>query len=722
MKKCLFTALLLSFSMTMCFAKPTPKPDEGMWLPMFFKQLNYATMQKMGLHLTAEQLYSFNNSSLKDAIVQMGNFCTAEVVSDKGLMFTNHHCGYDAIASQSTVEHDYLKNGFWAYSTDQELPIEGLTVSFLVRMDDVTKEILGEYANELDKIKYATEINERITAMVKEKSENGRYTVDIKPFFEGLEYYMFIYETFSDIRLVGAPPSAIGKFGGDTDNWMWPRHTGDFSIFRIYADKDNKPAKFSKDNVPYKPKHFLPVSIKGVNKGDFTMIWGYPGSTERYMTSYEVDNTIKVSDPAVIDAGGYMLPTMKKMMDRDEAISLKYASDYASMMNLWKNKQGELRGLKRLDVYGKKLAIEKRLASWIGQDPARKERYGSVFADLENACQAIAQSPQEKYSWYGNLGLMTAQRALMAFRITKNFEFFAAMDKDKQEMVKERMFAALSAQGTQHFEAYDQETEKEMFRALVTMLYDLNNNGFATKINKEGGIDKFVEKAFKKSVFATKESFDKFMKKPNPKTLNTDMIATVAMEAYHLIVNENEATTADNNALNLSKARMAFVEALREMDKSLVQYPDANFTMRMTYGQVLDYYPADAIHYDFITTIDGVMEKEDPTSDEFTVPSKLKELYNKKDFGQYADKDGKLVVCFLSNNDITGGNSGSPIINGDGELIGLAFDGNWEAMSGDIAFEPELQRTINVDARYVLFIIDKFAGAKNLIDELTIKK
>ena len=335
MKKNIFSLMALMLAFSAVFAKPVPKPDEGMWLPMFFKQLNYADMQKKGLRLTAEELYSFNNSSLKDAIVQMGNFCTGEIVSEKGLMFTNHHCGYDAIASSSTVEHDYLTNGFWAYNMEEEIPIPGLYVSFLVRMEDVTKDVLQNHIDDADKSMYKDEIQKRITELEKNNSENGRYNVEIKPFFDGLEYYMFVYEVFHDVRLVGAPPSAIGKYGGDTDNWMWPRHTGDFSIFRVYASKDNTPAEYSKDNVPYKPKHYLPISLKGVEKNDFTMIWGYPGSTERYMTSYEVRNTMEVSDPSVIAAGQALLPVMKSMMDKDNAVMLKYASDYASYMNLW---------------------------------------------------------------------------------------------------------------------------------------------------------------------------------------------------------------------------------------------------------------------------------------------------------------------------------------------------------------------------------------------------
>ena len=726
MKKKLVSFVVMAIAFTATFAKSVPSPDEGMWLPMFFKQLNYSTMQKMGLRLTAEELYDFNHSSVKDAIVQMGNFCTGEIVSDKGLMFTNHHCGYDAIASASTVEHDYLTNGFWAYSLEEEIPIPGLYVSFLVRMEDVTKDVLQDHINDAQKSKYADEIQKNIAALQEKFSENGRYRVEIKPFFEGLEYYMFIYEVFTDVRLVGAPPSAIGKYGGDTDNWMWPRHTGDFSIFRVYASKDNTPADYSKDNVPYKPKHFLPISIKGVEKNDFTMIWGYPGTTQRYMTSYEVKNTIDIDDPSCIAAGQALLPVMKSMMDKDNAVRLKYASDYASYMNLWKNKKGELRGLKRLDVYGKKKAIEDRLAEWIEQDNSRKERYGTLLSDLQSCYQAIAASPATKYSWYGNLGLTTSKTALTAFRVYMTILQAEDIMKEDKEMA-ERVKQALSQEMSNVFASTDPATEKQMFKALCNLLYSIPveegrpaGMTYLFEDKYKGNIDKLVDDAFSKSVFANEKNFNKFISNPKTKKLEKDLIAHVAMMTYQMLVSTTEEASAAEAKLEDVKA--LFIEALRAMDPSLVQYPDANFTMRVTYGQVLDYYPADAVHYDYVTTIDGLMEKEDPTNDEFIVPSKLKELYNNKDYGQYADKDGRLITCFLSNNDITGGNSGSPILNADGHLIGLAFDGNWEAMSGDIAFEPELQRTINVDARYVLFIIDKYAGAKNLIDELTIIK
>ena len=718
MKKTLLTLMAFVLSFGVCFAKPMPTPDEGMWLPMFFKQLNHADMQKMGLKLSAEELYSINNSSLKDAIVQMGDFCTGEIVSDKGLMFTNHHCGYDAIVSQSTVEHDYLNNGFVSQSYEEELPIPGLYVSFLVRMEDVTKDVLAENINTPEKASEES-IQKNIGDLIVKYSEEGKYKVEVKPFFEGLEYYMFIYEVFNDVRLVFAPPASIGKYGGDTDNWMWPRHTGDFSVFRVYADKNNQPAEYSKDNVPYKPKHFLPISIKGVEKGDFTMIWGYPGSTERYMTSYEVANTINVSDPAVIKAGEALLTVMKKMMDKDNAINLKYASDYASYMNLWKNKKGELRGLKRLDVYGKKKAIEDRLVEWIAKDADRQARYGNVLSDLESASKVLAEAPSNQYSWYGNLGLMCSKTSLTAFR---SFMFAGMLESGQvPEETIPLLMGALSSEIENLYATTDLATEKEMFKALANLLLSVPSLQEAEILKEyKENPDKFVNKAFEKSVLTNRKAFEKFAKKPNFKAFQKDKIAHIAMLAYAFI-SETSHEFEEANA-KFAQAKMLFVEALRKMDNTLVQYPDANFTMRMTYGQVLDYFPADAVHYDYVTTMEGLMEKEDATNSEFIVPTKLKELYEAKDYGQYADKDGKLIVCFLSNNDITGGNSGSPILNADGHLIGLAFDGNWEAMSGDIAFEPELQRTINVDARYVLFVMDKFAGAQRLIDELKIVK
>ncbi len=723
MKKRIFSMAALAMASFMTFANPTPKPlnppDEGMWLPMFFKQLNYADMQKLGLKLTAEQLYDINHSSLKDAIVQMGNFCTGEIVSPNGLMFTNHHCGYDAIASSSTVEHDYLTNGFWSNSYEEEIPIPGLYVSFLKEMRDVTKEILGDNAKAMNKSRFAQDIQDKIDALVKKESQEGKYRVEIKDFFEGNEYYMFIYEVYTDVRLVGAPPSSIGKYGGDTDNWMWPRHTGDFSIFRIYANKNNEPADYSKDNVPLKPKHFLPINIQGVQEKDFAMIWGYPGSTERYMTSYEIENTLQYTNPAIYKAGSAMLPVMKKHMDADNAVRLKYASDYASMMNMWKNKQGESRGLKRLHVYDKKKDIEDRLEQWIENGGSKTEQYKDVIKNLRDASRTVMSSAQNKSSWYHNLGLYLSQRGMFAFRQGLSMDVAERSKKMTDDFIER-----LKDMGKEHFKSYDQATEKDLFRALLQMENDLPADCqiavIKDAIAKAGGVDKLTDAIFKKSIFANEENYNKFMKNPKAKKLRKDPMYQITLAMYGALTSSDEKTEKAN--ADFADARQNFVMALRDMDPSLVRYPDANFTLRMTYGSVLDYYPADAIHYDYTTTLEGVMEKEDPTNDEFIVPAKLKELYENKDYGQYANKDGKLIVNFLTNNDITGGNSGSPVINANGELIGLAFDGNWEAMSGDIAFEPELQRTICVDARYVLFIIDKFANCQRLIDELKIVK
>ena len=708
----LFLLALFAFS-------PLVKADEGMWLLMSIDKQTYKEMKKKGLKLTSKQIYDINNASLKDAIIQFGRGCTGEIVSDQGLILTNHHCGYPQIQQHSTVEHDYLSNGFWAYNQSEELPNPGLTAKFFIRMEDVTERVLKGVTNSTSEEERAKIVRAN-SKKIKEEVEKGTtYTAEVSTMFNGNQYCLFVYEVYEDVRLVGAPPSSIGKFGADTDNWMWPRHTGDFSVFRVYADKNNQPAEYSKDNVPYKPKHFLPISIKGVEKGDFTMIWGYPGSTERYMTSYEVSNTINIADPAVIKAGEALLPVMKKMMDTDNAINLKYASDYASYMNLWKNKKGELRGLKRLDVYGKKKAIEDRLVEWIAKDADRQARYGNVISDLESASKVLAAEPANQYAWYGNLGLMTSKTALTAFR---SFMYAGMLESGQvPEEHTPLLMAALTSEIENLYATTDLATEKEMFKAFANLLLTIPSLQEAEILKEyKENPDKFVNKAFEKSVLTNRKAFEKFAKKPNFKAFQKDKIGQVAMLAYALIAETSHEFEEAN--VKFAQAKMLFVEALRKMDNTLVQYPDANFTMRMTYGQVLDYYPADAVHYDYVTTMEGLMEKEDATNPEFIVPAKLKELYEAKDYGQYADKDGKLIVCFLSNNDITGGNSGSPILNAEGHLIGLAFDGNWEAMSGDIAFEPELQRTINVDARYVLFVMDKFAGAKRLIDELTIVK
>jgi hypothetical protein len=718
MKKLFFilfiTIGLGSFSLS---ARAINPPDEGMWLPMFLDRLNYVDMQKMGLHLTAEELYSINHSSLKDAIVNFGGFCTAEVISKEGLLLTNHHCGYEAIQKHSSVENDYLTNGFWAYKKTEEIPTEGLTATFLVRMEDVTKKVLENVTDTMSDASRRTAVRKVIDKLKKEASEKGKYTVEIKGFFENNEYYMFIYEVYEDVRLVGAPPSAIGKFGGDTDNWMWPRHTGDFSMFRVYTAPDGKPAKFAKDNVPLIPKHSLPLNIKGLKKNDYAMIWGYPGSTERYMTSQGIQSTLEQANPAIITAGNTLLPVMKKDMDADAATRIKYATTYAQLANVWKNKIGESRGLKRLKVFDKKKALEDELQAWINADANRKAKYGTVISDMEDSYKQLMAKKSDMNLWFFQGILMSSKTMLLPLQ---TMSMSALMEKkdtkaeaydEFKEIAKELYKDTKTPTEKKLFIAGLEMYRKEMPKEMLPDIYEFIDKEF------KGDIQKFADEAFKTSMYASLETFNKFLEKPNAKKFKKDLIAKTTMSIYNSFMKNNTAQKEITSKLNISKR--LFTAALREMQPNKKFYPDANFTMRMTYGSVLDYYPADAVHYDFVTTLKGIMEKEDPSNDEFIVPAKLKELYNKKDFGRYAT-NGDIVTCFLTTNDITGGNSGSPVINGDGHLIGVAFDGNWEAMSGDIAFEPELQRTICMDVRYVLFIVDKYANAQNLIKEMNI--
>ena len=713
-----FTLTFQSFSFT--------PPDEGMFLPMFVERLHYVDMQEMGLQLSADEIYSINNSSLKDAIIGLstsatpnGYFCTGEIVSDQSLVFTNHHCGYDIIQQHSSVERDYLNNGFWARSLEEELPNEELTASFLINMDNVTDSIipfLSDTMTSSDRRSTISEIRDRLT---KDAEEDGKYHVVVKGFFEGNEYYRFVYEVYEDVRLVGAPPSSIGKFGGDTDNWMWPRHTGDFSIFRVYASPDGSPAKYSEDNVPLEPKHHLPISLKGVQKDDFAMIWGYPGSTNRYMTSYGVEYNNNDFGPVLVDLLGKRLEIIKEDMDADREVNIKYASTYAQLANGWKYYIGQIRGIKKLKVADQKRAIEKEFAKWVNADESRKEKYGNALADIEAGYKQMAASIGPMM--YMNLGLLAPGIINYAQEFIQ-FEQQLSEVKDNPEAPKETA-AALKESANEHFKNYNAPTDQKVMAGLYKMYADDvpedQQPEFFKEITKKykGDYNAYAAEVFEKSIFTSKARVNAFLDNPNVKKLAKDPAYILSGEVMMAFMGSMGNYRAAQGSRNTGDR--LFVEGLCEMDPNLVKYPDANSTMRLSYGSVQDYYPADAIHYDYTTHLSGIMDKEDPSNDEFIVPDKLKELYKNKDYGRYGT-DGKLIVGFLTNNDITGGNSGSPVINGNGELIGLAFDGNWEAMSGDIAFAPELQRTICVDARYVLFVIDKFAGATNLIDELTI--
>jgi len=713
MKKLLFV-FFLSFSLL-------AKADEGMWLPLLIERLNYVDMQKEGLRLTPEEIYSINHSSLKDAIIQFGNGCTGEIISSQGLVLTNHHCGYGVIQSHSSLEHDYLADGFWAKKMSEELPNEGLTARFLVRIEDVTSSIVTELNDAMTETERNAKISELAKAIQAEAVKGTGYDARVASFFNGNEFYLFVYEVFRDVRLVGAPPSSIGKFGADTDNWMWPRHTGDFAIFRVYTGADGKPATYSKDNIPMKPKHHLPVSLDGYERGDFAMIMGYPGSTDRYLTSWGVKLAIDVSNPTIVKIRDQKLKIMRKDMDADREVSIKYASKYAGISNYWKYFIGQTRGLKRLDVVEKKEAIEAKFRNWLSEDPAGRARYANALNDVESA--------------YGIIGKYTLQRSYYIESMIRGAEILSLAqsfgglanelkaDKPSEEKMN-RMKESLHNAADRHFKNYNKPTDHKLLVAMLRMFYedvpaDQQPAAFRQLVEKNrGDFEKIAAAIFSKSLFANQAGVNAFLTKPSSRAIEKDpaySLVRMMFDQYR----ENQGKL-DEAYEKLERGNRLFVAGLMEMEPDRTFYPNANSTMRLTYGQILDYYPADAVHYRHYTTLTGVMEKEDPDNWEFVVPARLKELYEKKDFGIYAMKNGEMPVAFLSNTDITGGNSGSPVLNGKGELIGLAFDGNWEAMSGDIAFEPELQRTISVDIRYVLFIIDKYAGAGNIISELTL--
>jgi hypothetical protein len=701
-------------------------PDEGMWLPLLLERLNYVDMQKMGLHLTAEELYSINHNSLKDGIVGLsssgasgGFFCTAEVVSAQGLLFTNHHCGYGAVQNHSTPEHDYLANGFWAKSLGEELSNEEMCASFLQRIENVTDSIIPFLADTLKESDRAGKVKEISARIRKRAEEGGKFEASVKSFYGGNEYYLFVFKTYKDVRLVGAPPSSIGKFGGDTDNWMWPRHTGDFTLFRVYADPDGNPAKYDTKNVPLKPAYHLPISLKGIKKNDFAMVWGYPGTTTRYITSYGIDYNLQVFYPTLIKLFGKGLEIMKERMDEDNAVKIAYAENYAGIANTWKNFIGQERMLVRNKVADKKKVIEQDFTTWYTADPARQKKYGKVLDNLKkNYTDLQKVAVPFFYANLAGMNLDVVQLAAQFDGLKDNLE------KNNKEAVKEAK-TGLKEAVKEHYKEYDMAIAKKTLAEMLRMYSkDVAKNELPTiftTIEKEYNNDfnAFAEAVYATSVFASADRANKFIDNPSQKVFKKDLGWQLSQSMQEAMGKYSAAYGTARS--NIGVANRLFIAGIREMNPKLVKYPDANSTMRMTYGSVLDYYPADAVHYDYVTTLKGVMQKEDPKNDEFIVEKKLKELFQAKDYGQYGE-NGEMVVCFLTTNDITGGNSGSPVINGDGQLIGIVFDGNWEAMSGDIMFEPDLQRTINVDVRYVLFIIDKFAGATNIINELTLIK
>ena len=676
--------------------------DEGMWMLPYLQKMNAKDMKARGCKLSAEEIYSMNNSSLKDAIVIFGGGCTGEIVSPDGLLFTNHHCGYGSIQALSSVEHDYLKNGFWAMSRAEEIPAPGLKVRFIRKIVDVTSDVLGavpDIAGGEERSRLVAEHAEAVKSRF--EAENPGMEISVKPFFGGNQFFAFVIEVFSDVRLVGTPPTSIGKFGGDTDNWMWPRHTGDFSIFRVYAGPDNKPADYAPENRPYKAEKFLKVSLNGYDEADFAMIMGFPGSTQRYMTSYEIDRMLEVENPQRIFIRGERQAILKEDMAASDKVRIQYASKYAQSSNYWKNSIGMSRGIKRLDVKGRKQEQEAAFRAWAAKNTLPTEGY-------VDALDKIRESVEETLPSYASLQYLQ-EAFLRAVEILTPARYSGSLKGAELEKALKGFYKDYNM-------PTDRRVAKRMFRIVKENCKELPSV-FAEVIDKRfgGDTDAYVDYLYDNSVFADEQRAlaavvsGKELKEDPAAVLSESIVGK--MRELSKAQKEGRQKYADGHRL--------YIAGLMRMQPKKAWASDANFTIRLTYGRILPYNPADGIRYNYYTTLKGVMEKENPENPtEFTVPAKLKELYAAKDFGRYANAKGELPTCFLADCDITGGNSGSPVLNAKGSLIGLAFDGNWEAMSGDVAFEPELQRTIAVDVRYVLFVIDKFAGASWLLDEL----
>lgn len=695
------------------------KADEGMWFLMFIGK-NIKDMEKMGLRLTAEEIYSINNSSLKDAIVQFNGGCTAEIISKDGLVLTNHHCGYDKIAELSTPENDYLTHGFWAKDKSEELAPKSISVRFFVRMDDVTKRILSLVNDSMTEREREQVINQEIAKIQHENDEDGKYTVSVRPFFQGNEYYYFVYQDFNDVRLVGTPPDMIGRFGGDTDNWEWPRHTGDFSLFRVYTDAEGNPSKYSEDNIPMKPKYHLPVSIAGVKEGDFAMILGYPGRTNRWMPSGGIEQNVKFAYPAWVEGSKVAMDAMKTHMDKNQKVRLDYASAYARIANYWKNRQGMIDALTLHKTAQTKALSEKEFERWANKKE-NKSQYGKVITDINEYYAKTNENASHNNYLFSML--RSSSYASVPYRLGAQMLNYINANESKRRELQPALDGAITDLYTDLYQPLERDV-------LITQLNLYAKKGgkniapYVAELAKKtgGNFTEYVNNTLENSIFASKESIVKFLENPNAELITNDELFKLSND----LMMRYRAKTEDEMALDekFAKAFRLLVRGLRESGLNKIQYPDANSTLRLTYGSVvtLPEHPTrkNDAKANYYTTLKGTIAKHNPNHDEFNNPEKLIELYNNNDYGRYANEHGELPVNFLTNNDITGGNSGSPVLNGKGELIGLAFDGNIEAMAGDVIFDHKLQRTINVDIRYVLFIIEKYAEAHHLIDEMTI--
>jgi hypothetical protein len=715
----MFRRFLLIIVVAILFPFGQSKADEGMWMPFLLNDALYQEMKELGLNLSRDQVFSFTESSLKDAIVSFGGFCTGEIISDRGLVLTNHHCGKGRIQSHSSVGNDLLRDGFWAATLEDELPNEGLFVRFLYSVEDVTDKFNAVLTPAMTKDERNNAIRTLSATLVSQATSNNHFTAQVRPMFAGNEFFLFVYETYTDVRFVGAPPASIGEYGGDTDNWMWPRQTGDFALFRVYSGPDGKPADYSPQNIPLKPRHHLPVSIKGVQENDFAMVLGYPGSTSRYLTSHGIEFNLENMFQTRIDIRRRKLDIIEDAMASSDEIRIQYASKQSGISNYWKNFIGMSRALQIHDVAGAKRQNENEFAAWVQADPARIQEFGNVLKDYQDAYDGLRKFNSQNFVFME--AMATGPDIL---RLANAFNNLLALLENRERIGEvpaevDRLKDLASRTYRNYNKGVDQQLWAAMFKEYHTRLPQENLPDVFQTIGKKyrNDFNKYAADVYKGSIFADPQRLNSFLEKPSARVLRNDPAFVAANSVWSN--NQEIAQQMQPYQQKIQRAERLFIKGLRQMRPNDLFYPDANGTMRLTYGTVAGYQPADAVFYNYYTTLEGVMEKENPNHHEFVVHPRLKELFLNKDYSRYAE-NGKMVVNFISNNDITGGNSGSPVINGDGHLIGLAFDGNWEAMSGDILFEPQVQRCINVDARYILFVIEKFAGATHLIDEMTI--
>ncbi len=702
---------------------PALQAGEGMWVPLLIEKGVIHDMQQKGFHLSAEDIYSVNKACIKDAVVWFGGGCTSEVISGSGLLLTNYHCGLSRIQQHSTVGNNYINDGFWAMKTEDELPNPGLWVRFLVRMEDVTQQIVPYVSDSMNILQKEQVIQGRIRFLEKEAVKDTYYKAEIEPFYYSNQYYLFVYEQFDDVRLVGAPPSSIGKFGGDTDNWMWPRQTGDFSLFRIYADSSNRPASYSPDNVPYKPKKFLNISLKGVKEGDFTMVLGYPGQTEEYLTSDAIEMIAGSSLPVSIRLKGERLKIMEKYMNENSEIRIKYAAKQASTGNSWKKWQGMISGLKKANVISSKEKLENEFRSWSQSNDSLYSLYGNLLNKFSEDYRKL--EPLYLANDYLGEGVMGIE--LMSF-ISRFVDLTYINDESGSDKIS-KMKDSMEKLTSSFFKDYSQQIDQEIFVAMLNeyfrnvpeYFYPSEYKYIRNKFN--GDLQKYSDYIFQRSVFTNKDRLMKFLKNLSPasvKELSKDPGFRLYNSFTSLYFDKIEPDYT-NLVMGINDLYEKYIRGLKSMSPEKHFYPDANRTMRLTYGKVEGFDPKDGVIYKYYTTLSGVIEKEDSSDYEFRVPAKLKTLYETKDYGTYGE-DSTMYVCFLASNHTSGGNSGSPVLDAEGNLIGLNFDRNWEGTMSDFYYDPSLCRNISVDIRYVLFIIDKFAGAQNLINEMSIIK